>query len=127
MWSSQRTGWFLVGIGLIHCLIGLLLSWGIFVDWQASGWWHSIETAQGLRMDRFAALWFQVSGLSWVMLGWLMQHWLRHSGALPRGLGWALISMGLLVAFVLPLSGAWLFLPVGLLVALPPSHTTTPS
>ena len=119
MWFSQRSGWVLVGIGLLHCAIGVLLSWGIFVDWHATGWWHSIETAQGMHMDRFAALWFQVSGLSWVLLGWLMQQWLVLQGALPKGLGWALMAMGFLVAVVLPVSGAWLFLPLGWLVAMP--------
>ena len=124
MWFSRRAGWLLAGIGLIHCCIGLLLSWDIFVAWQSNGWWHSIESAHGLRMDRFAALWFQVSGFSWVLLGWLMQQWLNRTGALPQGLGWALVAMGLLVAWVLPLSGAWLFLPVGLLVAKPSNPAT---
>lgn len=123
MWLFQRTGWFLVAIGLIHCVVGAFLSWGILVNWAASGWWHSIETPQGMHMDRFAALWFQVSGISWVMMGWLMQQWLGHFDKLPRGFGWTLFAMGLMVAFVLPVSGAWLFLPLGLLVAMHPQRT----
>lgn len=125
MWFSRRTGWFLVSIGFIHCVIGVLLSWGTLVEWHASGWWHSIETRQGMHMDRFAALWFQVSGVSWVMMGWLMQQWLNRFDMLPKNLGWALFAMGLLVLFVLPISGAWLFLPLGLLVAFHPQRAAT--
>ena len=76
-------------------------------------------------MDRFAALWFQVSGVSWVMMGWLMQQLLDRFDMLPKKFCWALFAMGLLVLFVLPTSGAWLFLPLGLLVAFHPQRAAT--
>jgi hypothetical protein len=114
-----------MAIGLIHCIIGVLMTWGILVDWHACGWWHSIENRQGMHMQRFACLWFQVSSVSWVMMGWLMQQWLNRFYRLPPKFGWALFTMGLLVAFVLPASGAWLFLPLGLMVAWHPRRVTT--
>ena len=88
MWAYRRGGWLLVAIGVIHCAIGLLLSWGILAAWSEAGWWHSIETRQGMHMDRFAALWFQVSGVSWVMMGWLI----RVSAASARILATAAAS-----------------------------------
>ena len=120
MWAYRRCGWLLVAIGVIHCAIGLLLSWGIVAAWSAAGWWHSIERPGVMHMDRFAALWFQVAGVSWVLLGWLTQQWLDRLGTAPASLGWALLIMGLLVAYVLPVSGAWLFVALGLRMAWPP-------
>lgn len=110
----------LVAIGILHCSIGFALSWDILAAWNAAGWWHSIEEAETMHMDRFAVLWFQVAGLGWIALGLLMQAWLRHFGSLPAVLGWALLVTGALVAYVLPVSGAWLFIPLGLRIALPP-------
>ncbi|HEX5737464.1 MAG TPA: DUF6463 family protein [Hydrogenophaga sp.] len=121
MWTYKRAGWMLLAIGILHCGIGIVLSWDILTAWNEAGWWHSIEGAETLRMDRFAALWFQVAGLSWIALGWLMQQWLQRFGSLPPLLGWALLAIGALVAYVLPISGAWLFLPLGLRIAMPPS------
>ncbi len=120
MWVYRHSGWLLLAIGVIHCAIGLMLSWGILVAWGQSGWWHSIEHSEGVHWERFSALWFQVAGVSWVLLGWLMQKWLERLGALPCLLGWAILAMGLLVAYVLPVSGAWLLVALGLRVACPP-------
>ena len=127
MWAHQKAGWLLVAIGIIHCGIGLILGWDILAAWHHAGWWHSIEGADTLHMDRFAVLWFQVAGLGWIALGWLMQQWLLRFGSLPPALGWALLATGVLVAYVLPISGAWLFVPLGLRVALPPGTTLNPA
>ncbi len=118
MWAYRRCGWLLVAIGVVHCVLGLMLSWNILAAWSQAGWWHSIEYVGGMHMDRFAALWFQVAGVSWLLLGWLMQQWLDRVGALPASLGWGMLFMGLLVAYVLPASGAWLLVALGLCMLL---------
>ena len=124
MWAYRRSGWLLVAIGVLHCAIGLVLSWDIVIAWNKAGWWHSIERAGVMHMDRFAALWFQITGVSWMLLGWLTQQWLNRLGAVPPLLGGALVAMGLLVGGVLPVSGAWLFVALGLRMAWSPrSHT----
>lgn len=116
MWAYRQSGWLLVGIGAFHCAIGVLLSWDVLSQWHQAGWWYSVERGGAMHMDRFAALWFQVSGVSWIVMGWLMQQWLTRLGALPAAVGWALLLMGALVAYVLPMSGAWLFVALGLLL-----------
>ena len=121
MWAYQKTGWILVAIGLFHCVVGFILSWDILAAWNEAGWWHSIEGHETMHMDRFAALWFQVAGLAWMALGRLMQQWLQRFGSLPTALGWVLLATGALVVYVLPISGAWLFMPLGLRVAIPPA------
>lgn len=127
MWAYKQCGWLLVAIGIIHCGIGAILSRDVLAVWNEVGWWHSIESADTLHMDRFAVLWFQVAGLGWVTMGWLMQQWLQRFGTLPQPLGWVLLATGVLVAFVLPISGAWLFIPLGLRVALPPLDGSNPT
>lgn len=127
MWTYQKAGWMLVAIGIIHCGIGFILSWDILAAWNDAGWWHSIEGTDTLHMDRFAVLWFQVAGLGWIALGWLMQQWLQRFGSLPPALGWVLLATGVLVAYVLPISGAWLFLPLGLRIAMPPGIALNPA
>jgi len=120
MWAYRQGGWLLLAIGVIHCLIGIALTWDILSAWHQDGWWHSIEGRGAMQMDRFALLWFQVTGLSWVLLGWLTQLWLDRVGRLPAQLGWTLALMAALVAYVLPVSGAWAMLVLGLVLALAP-------
>jgi hypothetical protein len=127
MWAYQKAGWMLVAIGIIHCVIGFILSWEILAVWNEAGWWHSIERKDTMHLDRFAALWFQVAGLGWIALGWLMQQWLQRFGSLPPALGWVLLATGALVAYVLPTSGAWMFIPLGLRVAMPPGTALKPA
>jgi hypothetical protein len=127
MWTYSKCGWLLMAIGVIHCGIGFILGRDIFAAWNEAGWWHSIERTDHLHMDRFALLWFQVAGLGWIAMGWLMQQWLQRFGTLPQALGWVLLATGVLVAYVLPISGAWLFLPLGLRIAVPPSAGLKPA
>ena len=56
-----------------------------------------------------------------------MQQWLDRVGTVPASLGWALLVMGLLVAYVLPVSGAWLFIALGLRMAWPPRQPQSPA
>ncbi|GAA6140295.1 DUF6463 family protein [Hydrogenophaga sp. 5NK40-0174] len=127
MLIHRHAGRLLMAIGLIHCALGVFFSFDILAAWANAGWWHSIEKPEGLLMDRFAALWFQVAGVSWVLLGWLMQQWIARIGHLPPTVGWGLAFMAAVVAWVLPVSGAWLILGLGLGIALAtPALTAKP-
>lgn len=44
MWAYQEAGWMLMAIGIIHCVIGFILSWEILAVWNEASWWHSIES-----------------------------------------------------------------------------------
>lgn len=113
----KTSGWLLIAIGVLHNSIGLAMGWPILGDMVADGVWNSIEPGGQMHFDRSAILWFLLTGFFWMLLGYLMQAWLDQSLApLPRALGWAFVAVGLVVAFVLPVSGAWLFIALGLLV-----------
>ncbi len=124
-WTHTHAGYLLLAIGAIHCALGVFLSFDILSAWAQDSWWHSIERQNGLHMDRFAALWFQVAGLTWMLLGWLMQQWIERIGHLPAAIGWGLAALAALVAWVLPVSGAWLILALGLLIAWAPASSAT--
>ncbi|MDX1320719.1 MAG: DUF6463 family protein [Oceanospirillum sp.] len=116
MWY-RNSGWLLVGIATIHNLLGVVLGWDVLQGMAEAGFWNTVERDGQLDYARSAILWFLMLGAFWWVLGVMMQQWLRRIGSLPRWLGYALLLAGCLVAFVLPQSGAWFFLPLGLLVA----------
>lgn len=120
MQASKLSGYFLIATGIIHNTIGLIMGWSILVDMHKAGWWNTVESGGEINFARSAILWFLVLGFFWMLLGYLMQQWLRHNQRpLPALLGWGMLAAGLLVAFVLPVSGAWLFVPQGLLILWP--------
>jgi hypothetical protein len=113
----NQSGWLLIAIAVLHSTIGLLMGWGILAGIVADGGWNSIETAGSIDYSRSAIVWFLVTGFFWMLLGGLMQAWLHvTTEALPKTLGWGLTAAGVIVAFLLPVSGAWLFILLGLLV-----------
>ncbi|WP_223846313.1 DUF6463 family protein [Wenzhouxiangella sp. AB-CW3] len=116
---AKYSGWYLLATGIIHNTIGLVTGWGIIAGIHADGWWNSIQTGGEMDFARSAMLWFLVLGFFWMMLGHLMQQWLNHTGRpLPAQIGWGLLANGVLVAMVLPASGAWLVIAQGLLILL---------
>lgn len=115
----RNSGWLLMAIGVLHNGIGVAMGWPILTDIVAEGGWNTIESRGEMHFDRSAILWFLLVGCFWMLLGYLMQCWISIVQApLPSAIGWGLFSAGAIVAFLLPVSGAWLFLPLGLLVAL---------
>jgi len=111
------SGWLLLAIGVLHNSIGLVMGWPILATIVSEGGWNTIEAGGQMHFDRSAILWFLLVGGFWMLLGYLMQCWLRSVGTpLPKTVGWGLFAAGVVVAFLLPASGAWLFIPLGLLV-----------
>lgn len=93
------------------------MGWPGLLGMHQDGWWNTVEPGGQIDFARSALLWFLVVGFTWIALGYLMQQWIDQAHLpLPRWLGWALLAMGAGVAVVLPVSGAWLFLPQGLLI-----------
>jgi hypothetical protein len=68
---------------------------------------------------RAAAFWFLVTGCLIALLGWLCR-WVevQMDRPLPAGLGWGLVLLGVACVVPMPLTGAWLFFPIGLRVLL---------
>ncbi|HEY7773209.1 MAG TPA: DUF6463 family protein [Marinagarivorans sp.] len=118
------TGWLLIAIGCIHNAFGLIVGWPILLDMVNDGVWNTVQPSGAVLFDRSAIVWFLLTGCFWWLLGGLMQHLLYQELALPRWLGFGFVLLGLLAGIVLPASGAWLFIPLGLLLCLPPRDST---
>ena len=115
----QYSGLFLIGTGVIHNLIGFVAGWDMLVAMVHEGLWNTIEVpiADGAKHTRAELLWFLMLGFAWMMVGALLHGNIRMKKAPPvTSWGWVLLAKGLLVAIVLPVSGAWLFLPQGLII-----------
>ena len=114
---SKFSGWYLVSTGIIHNFIGLIFGWPVLVGMHYDGWWNTIESASGVNFMRSAILWFLLLGFFWMLMGFLMQQWLNKAKQpLPTSIGYAFLLIGLATAIVIPASGAWLFIPQGLII-----------
>jgi hypothetical protein len=118
--ATRFSGYYLIATGVIHNTLGLVMGWSILVGMHRDGWWNTVEVGGQIDFARSAILWFLLVGFFWMLLGYLMQQWLRHTNQpLPASLGWGMLAAGVGVAIVLPASGAWLFIPQGLLILWP--------
>jgi len=116
----RYSGLFLIGTGGIHNLIGFVAGWDMLVGMVDEGLWNTVAipiTTDEASHTRAELLWFLLLGFAWMMVGALL-HGNIQSRQLPpvARWGWILLAKGLLVAVVLPASGAWLFLPQGLII-----------
>lgn len=115
----QYSGLLLIGTGVIHNLIGFAAGWDMLAGMFYEGLWNTIEIpiADGAIHTRAELLWFLMLGFAWIMVGALLHGNIRRRNVAPAKIwGWALLIKGLFVAIVLPASGAWLFLPQGLII-----------
>ena len=117
---TRYSGYLLIATGIIHNSIGLVMGWSILQGMHEAGWWNTVEPAGEIDFARSAMIWFLLVGFFWMLLGYLMHQWVRHTQRpLPASLGWGMLAAGVSVAIVLPVSGAWLFIPQGLLILWP--------
>lgn len=117
------SGWYLIAIGVIHNAIGLLMGWEVLSDMAREGWWNTIERDGQINFARSAIVWFLFVGFFWWILGYLMQSWLQKTECrLPRVVGWGMLVAGATCSYLMPISGAWLFIPLGLVILFDPRH-----
>lgn len=116
---ARYSGWYLLATGIIHNIIGFIMGWEILRGMHQDGWWHTIETAQGIDFARSAITWFLVLGFFWMLMGYLMQVWQQETQKpLPGIIGWGMLTIGVWVTVMLPASGAWLVILQGLILIL---------
>lgn len=117
MYWSKYSGIYLMVMGVIHSFVGFTMGWYVLEGMHQAGWWNTIESPEGINFERSAILWFLLFGFFGMLLGYLMHQWLRvHQQRLPSVLGYGFIAMGIMIAIVVPVSGAWMFIPLGLVI-----------
>lgn len=109
----NRVGGWLIAIGVLHNLVGLMVGGPVLLEIMADGWVAAVPDDAPMRMALFWFLWF---GWLAILLGasWLQIE--RRGLVVPAWQGLAMIVIGLLGALAMPISGFWLVLPVGAVV-----------
>ena len=92
----------------------MIEGWPILVNVLSGDLWNSMMITGDRRQE---LLWFLLLGFAWIMAGALLHTYVKNHKEPPSSLyGWALFVQGLAGAIVIPQSGAWLFLPQGVLL-----------
>jgi hypothetical protein len=108
----QKSGTFLVATGIIHNVIGLLMGWEVLLRLAAEGFFNTIDTD----LDH-SIFWFLFSGFMMMLLGQLMQDYIReHQQPVARYIGYYLLLLTLVGCILMPLSGFWIVLPQAFII-----------
>lgn len=111
-------GWVAIVGSVIHMVLTSISRAGVWADIVAAGWWNTVTLRPSADELRFAeAFWLTLGSFAvpLFMLGVLVVFAARRGHRVPGVLGWILVVWGILGASLLPVSGAWLFIVVGIL------------
>lgn len=108
------TGLWLMGVGILHTLLGIIFFTDALGGMIADGLWNSVNTVKG----RPVAFWFEFVGLVTVLLGAFVYWAERTIGHLPQFLGGGLLALALIAIVAMPMSGGWLLLPPAIAILL---------
>jgi hypothetical protein len=110
---AKYSGILLIGTGVIHNLLGLVMGKPILQEIINSGFVNTIHE----QMDRNAIFWFLFGGFMMMILGKLMQDYLKENEKpLPVSLGYYLLALSLIGCIMMPISGFWIVLPQAFLI-----------
>jgi len=116
---TKYSGYFLIGTGVIHSIIGVLLGWPTLVSMHESGWLASTIVNGEMAFNREAILWFLTLGAFWIVFGLCLQKMIDQGFIPPRSLGWGFIVIAAVLIIIVPVSGAYFFLIQGALILMP--------
>ena len=107
MTAAERVPKLIVGVGALHVAVGFSRTepWEEMVR---AGVFNSIDDGA-----RGSAFWFVIAGVVLMALGALTAHIVRVTGTIPAQVGWWLIVPALAVILVMPASGAYLNVVLG--------------
>ena len=114
----KYSGYYLIGTGVIHSLIGLALGWNTLLDMHQDNWFASTMVGDQILFDREAISWFLLSGFFWVLFGIMLQKALDEGFIPPVSLAWGLLIIGIIIAIIMPISGAYFFIIQGIILLL---------
>jgi hypothetical protein len=103
-------GTILIGIGVVHELVGLVLGWDVMAGAFRSGFVGAIEAD----WQRQALFWFHVSGFMMLAFGEALRALQIERGAMPARFGIILLAIGVFGAAAIPGSGFWLAIALAL-------------
>ncbi|WP_125721351.1 DUF6463 family protein [Pseudoalteromonas rubra] len=108
----------LIATGLLHNLVGLLIGWDVLVEMHQEGWFATTVVNGSMLFDREAIVWFLSSGVLFLLLGTVLRQLSTYQIPVPRSFVPPLILFGLILVIIMPLSGAYLLILLGVLPVL---------
>jgi Family of unknown function (DUF6463) len=116
----------LAGVAGLHILFGLLvIPRTIDPDPLAGILEDGVAGAVSGEVGREALFWFVVTGFGWLAFAHVTHHVVRATGRVPAAVGWWSLGMAVPSVVLMPKSGWWLLVGVGL-VALRASRQGEP-
>lgn len=117
----KYSGWYLVGIGVIHSIVGLMFGSNITSQIIRDGLINTVN----LQYDRNFLFWFLATGLFWIFMGFHWQHLFRvYKRPLPAWLGLGILLFSVAGVAISPASGIWLFFPLVFMILQPHFNKT---
>ena len=114
----KYSGYYLIATGILHSVIGLILGWETLLAMHQDNWLASTMIGDQILFDREAISWFLLSGFFWILFGLMLQKALDEGFIPPVSLAWGFVLIGILVAIIMPISGAYLFIVQGVILLL---------
>ena len=111
-------GWVAIAGSVIHLVLTPIARAGVWADIVSAGWWNTVTLRPSADQLRVAeAFWITPGSFAvpLLVLGILVVFSAREGHRVPGALGWILAVWGAVGASLMPLSGAWLFIVVGVL------------
>lgn len=101
-------GRWLIGVGVVHNVVGVYSFLPVLREMASAGLWNST----GMDPMRNLVFWFLSFGFVLMILG-SVTDWIERQlpGALPSALGWSLLLLMVIGIIVMPASGFWLLIP----------------
>ncbi len=116
--AMKYSGYYLVFTGVIHNHIGLLMGWQSLVGMHNDNWFSSTIVNGEMLFQREAIVWFLLTGFFWILFGFMLQKALKEGFTPPASLAWGFITIGIAIAIIMPVSGAYLFIVQGIILAI---------
>ncbi len=111
----RYTGILMLLIGLLHVTTGFIRFNTEFGRMLAAGLVDTARQPLGQRL----AFWFTFAGLLMGLIGYLMDWIVRRQGMrLPGAFGYGLTGLCIIGLVLIPLSGFWLVLPLGIYLSI---------
>ncbi len=113
-------GWVAIAGAVVHLTLTLMNGAEVWAGIVSAGWWNTVTLRPNAdQLQRAGAFWVSIGSFAvpLLLLGILAVLSGRNGQRIPGALGWVLVGWGILGASLLPVSGAWAFIVVGLLFA----------
>lgn len=101
----------LTGTGVLHCMVGFCIPELRDPTLRVLSELTVESTSLPERYAREAGVWFQVGGITMMMLGGLIASSRKEA---PKWFGWSLVGLGGVGATIMPKSGFWFLLFQGI-------------